>query len=69
MVLYTGIYNDIYMLYSMIGKHMNSSAHYKQSADGIQPITVIFAQLFHYLYISMIDRRGWSDIIECTLCD
>jgi hypothetical protein len=58
MVLYTGIYNDIYMLYSMIGKHMNSSAHYKQSADGIQPITVIFAQLFHYLYISMIDRRG-----------
>jgi len=42
----------------MIGKHMNSSAHYKQSADGIQPITVIFAQLFHYLYISIIDRRG-----------
>jgi hypothetical protein len=53
----------------MIGKHMNSSAHYKQSADGMQPITVLFAHLFHYHYISMIDRKGWSDIIECTLCD
>ena len=57
------------MLYSMIGKHMNSSAHYKQSADDMQPITVLFAHLFHYHYISMTDRRGWSDIIECTLCD
>lgn len=46
------------MLYLMIGKHMNSSAHYKQSADGMQPITVLFAHLFHYHYISMTDRRG-----------